>query len=200
MSSSPLDPRCVPDTEPPEEESSPEREAHDSVRSFIPLSRTRPTEVKTRHFDWTHPSMPVEGEDASEYAHSDWVDGAAHGEAVVHDEDVRADDAVPGLHVEHGREVVQVRRERREERAHGVAAARVVLGADGDGQHGDPCTAEEGKTGVPDSAYFAAHESARGVGDAFLAYAAEQGAEAAGHRMRSRHPEPETEMILLVYV
>ena len=31
---------------------------------------------------------------------------------------------------------------------------------------------EEGKAGVPDSAYFAAHESARGIGDAFLAYAA----------------------------
>ncbi|MGI9590476.1 MAG: hypothetical protein ACR2P8_03830 [Myxococcota bacterium] len=30
----------------------------------------------------------------------------------------------------------------------------------------------ERKEGVPDSAYFAAHESARGVGDAFLAYAA----------------------------
>ncbi|MDJ0850195.1 MAG: hypothetical protein QNK04_17630 [Myxococcota bacterium] len=32
---------------------------------------------------------------------------------------------------------------------------------------------EAGKAGVPDSAYFAAHESARGIGDAFLAYAAQ---------------------------
>jgi hypothetical protein len=30
---------------------------------------------------------------------------------------------------------------------------------------------EAGRAGVPDSAYFAAHEAARGVGDAFLAYA-----------------------------
>ena len=30
----------------------------------------------------------------------------------------------------------------------------------------------DGKEGVPDSAYFAAHESARGLGDAFLLYAA----------------------------
>ena len=30
---------------------------------------------------------------------------------------------------------------------------------------------EEGRVGVPDSAYFAAHEAARGIGDAFLAYA-----------------------------
>jgi hypothetical protein len=31
----------------------------------------------------------------------------------------------------------------------------------------------EGATGVPDSAYFAAHEAARGVGDAFLLYASQ---------------------------
>jgi hypothetical protein len=30
---------------------------------------------------------------------------------------------------------------------------------------------EEGKEGLPDSAYFAAHEAAKGVGDAYLAYA-----------------------------
>jgi len=32
-------------------------------------------------------------------------------------------------------------------------------------------TSDEGKKGVPESAYFAAHEAARGMGDAFLAYA-----------------------------
>jgi hypothetical protein len=47
---------------------------------------------------------------------------------------------------------------------------------------------EQGKSGVPDSAYFAAHESARGIGDAFLAYAkhpTHQEVELATRRYRS---------------
>jgi tetratricopeptide (TPR) repeat protein len=47
---------------------------------------------------------------------------------------------------------------------------------------------EEGRAGVPDSAYFAAHEAARGIGDAYLAYAAhptQKEVELATHRYRN---------------
>jgi type VI secretion system secreted protein VgrG len=49
---------------------------HEYVSELHALSRVVPTKVATRHFDWTHPSMPVEGEsDAT--ADGDRPDGAA---------------------------------------------------------------------------------------------------------------------------
>ena len=35
---------------------------HERVRTFLVSSQLRPTRVKTRHHDWTHPSAPLEGD------------------------------------------------------------------------------------------------------------------------------------------
>jgi type VI secretion system secreted protein VgrG len=50
---------------------------HEAIQSFNIVSQLRPTKVVTKHYDWTHPPMPVEGdssenepgEDATEYPH-----------------------------------------------------------------------------------------------------------------------------------
>jgi type VI secretion system secreted protein VgrG len=37
-------------------------EGHEVVRRFEVSSQVRPTKIVTRHFDWTHPSVPIEGD------------------------------------------------------------------------------------------------------------------------------------------
>jgi type VI secretion system secreted protein VgrG len=39
-------------------------EGHEFVRRFEVSSQVRPTQVVTRHFDWTHPSVSIEGDSA----------------------------------------------------------------------------------------------------------------------------------------
>ncbi|MEQ9081089.1 MAG: type VI secretion system tip protein TssI/VgrG [Sandaracinaceae bacterium] len=58
------------------------------VRAFEPATRLTGTQVKTRHFDWTHPSVLIEGE-ASGDRPGDGPDGGSFGptrESYQHDE------------------------------------------------------------------------------------------------------------------
>ncbi|MEC7524413.1 MAG: type VI secretion system tip protein TssI/VgrG [Myxococcota bacterium] len=58
------------------------------VRSFEPVTELGRTEVKTRHFDWTHPSVLIEGEAAGERP-GEGPDGGSFGptrESYEHDE------------------------------------------------------------------------------------------------------------------
>lgn len=61
--------------------------AQEYVREFHGVSQLIPTKVATRHFDWTHPAVPIEGEN------SDAVEGSRpHGGVVSPDREVYEED------------------------------------------------------------------------------------------------------------
>ena len=60
---------------------------HENVRNFHVVSQLRPTGIETRHWDWTHPTAPVEGDSSPNEPEPDQTEpphGARTGHPRVH--------------------------------------------------------------------------------------------------------------------